>query len=62
LAVVVRHSYTVGRTHWTRYVTMAARLVNRAGIITLRAPARWPWAVAFTAALERLLALQPATG
>ncbi|MFK5065621.1 IS1380 family transposase, partial [Klebsiella pneumoniae] len=43
--------YTVGRTHRTRHVTMPAQLVNRAGTLTLRAPARWPWATAFLAAL-----------
>ena len=55
-------THTVGRTHRIRHVTMPARLVNRAGTLTLRAPARWPWAAGFSAALERLRALQPATG
>lgn len=54
--------YTVGRTHRTRHVTMPAQLVNRAGTLTLRAPARWPWATAFLAALAHLRALKPATG
>ena len=54
--------YTVGRTHRVRHVAVAARIVNRAGTLTLRAPARWPWASQFLAALERLRALQPATG
>ena len=54
--------YTVGRTHRTRHVTMPARLVNLAGTLTLRAPARWPWATQFACALEHLRALQPATG
>ncbi|MCU4187391.1 IS1380 family transposase [Acidiferrimicrobium sp. IK] len=56
------HTYTVGRTHRIRHVAMPARLVNRAGTLTLRAPARWPWKAEFTIALEHLRALQPATG
>jgi hypothetical protein len=55
-------AYTVGRTHRIRHAAMPARLVNRAGTLTLRAPARWPWATQFTAALEHLRALQPTTG
>ena len=55
-------TYTVGRTHRVRHVTMPARIVNRAGTLTLRAPARWPWASQFIAALEHLRALQPASG
>jgi hypothetical protein len=55
-------SYTVGRTHRTRHVAMPARLVNRAGALTLRAPSRWPWAAQFSTALAYLRALQPATG
>ncbi len=55
-------TYTVGRTHRVRHVTMPARLVNRAGTLTLRAPKRWPWADEFTHALTALRHLEPATG
>ncbi len=55
-------TYTVGRTHRVRHVPMPARLVNRAGTLTLRAPTRWPWASEFTKALGALRLLEPATG
>ena len=51
---------TVARTVRTRLIAIPGRLVNRAGIITLRGPAGWPWAGWFTRRLERLRALQPA--
>jgi hypothetical protein len=56
------HTYTVARTHRIRHVSMPARLVNRAGTLTLRAPARWPWAQHFVDALNALRDLEPATG
>lgn len=54
--------YTVGRTHRVRHVAVPARIVNLAGTLTLRCPARWPWATQFSTALAHLRALQPATG
>jgi hypothetical protein len=50
---------TVARTVRTRLIAMPARLVNRAGTITLRAPLGWPWAAWFTRRLECLRALEP---
>lgn len=51
---------TVARTVRTRLIAIPARIVNRAGRLTLRAPARWPWAQHFARQLERLRALPPA--
>lgn len=53
---------TVARTVRVRLIAVPGRLVNRAGTITLRGPAGWPWAGWFTRRLERLRALQPAPG
>jgi len=52
----------VARTLRTRYFSMPGRLVNRAGRLTLRAPANWPWAAGFTAALSRLRLLRLESG
>jgi Transposase DDE domain group 1 len=52
---------TVARTVRVRLITVPARLVNRAGITTLRGPAGWPWARWFIGRLELLRSLQPAT-
>ncbi len=38
---------TVARTVRTRILAVPARIVNRSGTLTLRAPARWPWADQF---------------
>lgn len=48
---------TVARTVRTRIVSVPGRLVNRAGRLVLRLPARWPWASTFSVALDRLRAL-----
>jgi len=53
---------TVARTVRTQLIAMPARLVNRSGTPTLRAPAGWPWARQFGEILTRLRALQPAPG
>ena len=53
---------TVARTFRVRLINVPGRLVNRAGATILRGPAGWPWAGWFSARLERLRALQPATG
>jgi hypothetical protein len=45
---------TVARTVRTRLLALPGRLVNRSGRPTLRLPAHWPWATAFTAALGRI--------
>jgi hypothetical protein len=45
---------TVARTVRTRLLALPGRLVNRSGRPTLRLPADWPWATAFTAALARI--------
>ncbi|MDP1804867.1 MAG: transposase, partial [Acidimicrobiales bacterium] len=53
---------TVARTVRVRLITVPGRLVNRAGIYTLRGPAGWPWAALFTGRLQRLRALRPVPG
>jgi len=53
---------TVARTVRLRLITIPGRLVNRAGVLTLRGPAHWPWAGWFGLRLGQLRALQPAPG
>ena len=50
----------VARTIRTRLLALPGRVVNRAGRQTLRLPANWPWANAFTTALDTLRTLRPA--
>jgi Transposase DDE domain group 1 len=45
---------TVARTVRARLVNLPGRLVNRSGRPTLRLPAQWPWATAFSTALRRI--------
>lgn len=59
---------SVGRPRWnhhtmrTRLINLAARLVNRAGQMTLRLPKNWPWAGQFTATLTALRTLPAPSG
>lgn len=53
---------TVARTVRRRLIAVPGRLVNHAGIPTLRGPAHWPWAQLFQRRLTRLRALHPAPG
>jgi hypothetical protein len=48
---------TVARTVRFQLLAIPARLVNRSGTLTLRAPARWPWAQLFTRRLATIRAL-----
>ena len=48
---------TVTRTIRTRVLALPGRLVNRSGRLTLRLPTRWPWATAFTTALDKIRSL-----
>jgi hypothetical protein len=48
---------TVARTVRSRVVALPGRLVNRSGRLVLRLPDRWPWAVTFTDALDRIRSL-----
>jgi hypothetical protein len=57
LGGVVDDELTVARSVRTRLVAVPARVVNRSGIPTLRAPQHWPWAAVFHRALERIRAL-----
>jgi hypothetical protein len=56
----VEDQLVVARTIRTRYIAVPGRNVNRAGRPTLRLPTRWPWADAFTNALDKLRQLRPA--
>ena len=48
---------TVARTIRTRLLAVPGRIVNRSGTLTLRAPARWPWADLFHRRLTTIRAL-----
>lgn len=52
----------VAKAFRRRYLNVPGRLVNRSGRLTLRLPARWPWAHPFTTALDALRALPPVPG
>ena len=60
--VRVDNQLVVARTVRTRMLAIPGRLVNRSGRPTLRMPTNWPWATAFTTALDALRRLEPATG
>jgi hypothetical protein len=53
---------TVARTIRVQLVAVPGRVVNRSGRLTLRLPARWPWATQFTTRLEAIRALPIPTG
>jgi hypothetical protein len=50
------------RTLRRRLLTVPARITRTARTVILRMPARWPWALAFLSALERLRAIPALTG
>ena len=50
---------TVARTVRTRFLSVPGRLVSRSGRPILRTPLEWPWAEAFTRALNVLRSLPP---
>lgn len=52
---------SVARTTRLRLINIPGRLVNRSGVLTLRAPKHWPWAQLFTRRLATIRAL-PAPG
>lgn len=52
-----RDTLTVAHTFRTQLVAVPARLVNRAGRLTLRLPTNWPWARRFQLILTRLRAI-----
>jgi Transposase DDE domain group 1 len=53
---------TVARSVRTQLIALPARIVNRSGIMTLRMPARWPWADQFSKRLTAIRALPAPTG
>jgi len=52
-------SMVIARSFRNHFISLVGRLVNRSGKITLRTPARWPWAKAFLRALSILRELEP---
>lgn len=54
-------SLTVARTVRTRLLAVPGRIVNRSGTLTLRGPARWPWADLFSRRLTTIRALPAPT-
>ena len=48
------HQLTVAATIRNRLLAVPARLVNHSGRRKLRLPSQWPWATAFTTALQRI--------
>jgi hypothetical protein len=56
-SLVEENTLVVAQTLRTRYFSVPARLVNRSGTPTLRAPTHWPWATSFTRALTNLRAV-----
>ena len=52
---------TVARTVRTQLVAVPGRIVNRSGVLTLRGPARWPWADLFHRRLTTIRALPAPT-
>lgn len=48
---------TVTRTIRARILALPGRLVNRSGRLVLRLPQRWPWAITFITALDRIRSL-----
>ena len=57
--IVDTDELTVARTLRTRYFSVPARLVNRSGNPTLRAPDKWPWADTFQSALGQIRLPRP---
>ena len=60
--VTPRNQLVVARTLRARLVAVPGRLVNRAGVPTLRLPTDWPWAATFDGALAALRLLPPVPG
>ena len=57
--ITPNESMVIARSFRRNFIALAGRLVNRSGKITLRTPARWPWAKSFMRALITLRALEP---
>ena len=55
-------TFLTSQTMRTRFISIAARLVNASGRLILRGPKHWPWAQQFVTALSNLRVLTPATG
>ena len=60
--ITIAGTFLASQTMRTRFIAVAARLVNASGRLVLRGPMHWPWAEKFLTALSNLRAIQPATG
>ena len=60
--VTAKGTFLTSRTMRTRFISIAARLVNASGRLVLRGPKHWPWAQQFLSLLSNLRSIQPATG
>jgi len=60
--LLARQPPITNRTRRTRLISLAAVIVNRSGQMTLRLPARWPWAHQFQQALTIIRALPAPSG
>ncbi len=60
--ITLAGTFVASQTMRTRFISIAARLVNISGRLVLRGPKHWPWANKFLCALSNLRALKPATG
>ena len=50
----MRRNQTSENGHLLRSTLVPGRLVNHSGRRKLRLPSQWPWATAFTTALQRI--------
>lgn len=55
-------TFLASKTIRTRFISVAARLVNVSGRLVLRGPKHWPWAQQFLSLLSNLRTIQPGTG
>ena len=55
-------TFVASQTMRSRFISIAARLVNISGRLTLRGAKHWPWAQQFLSVLTNLRSIQPATG
>ena len=55
-------TFLASKTMRTRFISVAARLVNVSGRAVLRGPKHWPWAQQFLSLLSNLRTIQHATG
>ena len=60
--IIAEQPRVTHRTRRTRIINLPAVIVNHAGVMLLRFPARWPWADQFATMLDRVRALPAPSG